>query len=146
MDRGILFLKYLDQELDPDERLAVEKLLAEDPGALEMYNVLKGERESVLLALDGLNPVDDAEVPVFIRPGPAAFIHMPFFRYAAAAVILIGLAFALWLVHHYNQGKEDEYQATVSELEKQEDALDCYISPNRCWNRREIPLIIIEIK
>jgi anti-sigma factor RsiW len=146
MDREILFLKYLDQELDPDERLAVEKLLAEDPGALEMYTVLKGEREAVLSALDGLNPVDDSEVPAFKRPGPAGFFHTPFFRYAAASVILVGLALALWLVRYNKLGEEDSNQALVSELEKQEDALDCFISPNRCWSRREIPLIIIEIK
>ena len=145
MDRETHFLKYLDKELTPEERVDVEKLLEHDAGARELYQRIERERNNVRNALDGLNPVDAVEIPAFIRPGSPVLSAGTFLRFAAVAVLFIGLAVTLWLLVYQGPVEEDAGMKAMHEGELETDALDCYISPNRCWNRRQIPLIVIEI-
>ena len=67
MYREEQFLKYLDNELPPGGMAEVEKILASDPEARQQMETLKADRESLLSVLDGLNPIDDVNIPAF-RP------------------------------------------------------------------------------
>lgn len=147
MDRKELFLKYIDDELSENERKAMDELLASDQQAREEMKDLKTARETMLLALEKLNPVDSVQIPDFKRYRISRhFLSTPL-RIAAAVVILFGVALALWLADMNNTKKVSDAQLAASaEIQQNYEDLDCYISPNRCWHEREIPLIIIKIK
>ena len=147
MDRQEQFLKYLDKELSPIERMEVDALMESDPRAREQMEAIRTLREQLFTALEGLNPVDDVEVPAFKKPGSSGIFTLQLLRYAASIALLAGLAVS-FMVLVSRQGGDRDAQVTSPAIADvvQEDALDCYISPNRCWNKRQLPLIIIEIK
>ena len=146
MYREEQFLKYLDNELPSRGRAEVEKILASDPAARAQMETLKAGRETLLSALDSLNPIENVNVPPFRRPGPFGIRLRSVLRYAAAAVLIVGVGLTFWLLDKPGDTARDENKLSMLETELREEALDCYISPNRCWNERKLPLIIIEIK
>jgi hypothetical protein len=146
MDRKELFLKYIDDELSEDDRQRVEELLNSDKEAQEQMEDLKSSRETLLSALDRLNPIDSVPIPDFKRPGNLRFYQSLPFRMAAAVAVLIGMAFILWEITSNDIEKEEDTRLVdITEIEQKYEDLDYYISPNRCWNQRKIPLIIIKI-
>jgi len=146
MYREEQFLRYLDDELPPAGRAEVEKILASDPEARAQMEALKAGRETLLSALAGLNPIENVNVPAFRRPGPFGSRMRSVLRYAAAAVLILAAGLTFWLLDNRGETDGDEITLSIMETELREEALDCYISPNRCWNERKLPLIIIEIK
>ncbi|MCB2221007.1 MAG: hypothetical protein KQI35_11475 [Bacteroidetes bacterium] len=147
MDRKELFLKYIDDELSENERKAMDELLASDQQAREEMKDLKTARETMLLALEKLNPIDSVQIPDFKRQRTFNLFHSIPFRIAAAVVLLFGVAYALWMIGMNNTKKEDEVvMVDITDIQQEYEDLDCYISPNRCWHERKIPLIIIKIK
>ena len=146
MYREEQFLRYLDNELPPEDRAEVEQTLASDPAARQQMEILRSGRESLLSALDSLNPPGEVKVPAFRSPAPFGIRIRPRLRYAAAAVLLLAAGLTIWQLNHRRIDRQAEPGLTALEKELQEEALDCYISPNRCWNERKLPLIILEIK
>jgi hypothetical protein len=100
-----------------------------------------------MTALDSLNPEVDSEVPPFNAPGRHIVLSSNLLRYAAAAILLIGVIMTFFLLNRASFEKDNQEVVNhYNELETTYEELDCYISPNRCWNERKIPLITIKIQ
>jgi anti-sigma factor RsiW len=142
-----ILLKYLDDELTAEECKSLEQRLAVDASLRARLEEVKEKRMHVLTALDSLNPKTVSEVPPFKAPvrNPARSSNL--IRYAAAAVVLIGVVITLWLVTTPSDKKDHaEVVTPIYAVETTYEDLDCFISPNRCWNERKIPLITIKIQ
>ena len=147
MNREEHFLKYLDGELSEKEMLEVEQLLASDPESHQRMEKVRMNRHLLQDALDQLNPEETTRILPFKAPEKTNFTMKGLLRYAAAAVILIGLTTAAWLIlRPVNDTVDREVITAATETEPLYDDLDYYISPNRCWNERKLSIIIIEIK
>jgi hypothetical protein len=109
---------------------------------------MRQERHKVLAALDLLNP-PDASVPGK-RPEIRAKNRKisAFLRVAASLVVLMGLAFTLYMIARHEPDNWDALTNTDDMYtgEMLDDELAYYISPNRCWNDRQMVWILIEIK
>jgi len=151
------FLKYLDKELSKEEAEEFERMLANQPDQRKLLEEIAKKRQHSLDALEMLNPGDEQDIPAFedfihnSKPSarkPFLFISK-FQRYAAVILILASIAVASVL---YNRREANQQRALVSEMtnENQNNGefkeLDEYISPNRCWNKRELVWTIVEKK
>lgn len=147
MNREEQLLKYLDDELTESEVREVKELLAADPGASSILESVREKRRRTLSALSTLNPSDTRKVPAFSAAKSVVFPAYTIIRIAATVVILIGVSLALWLADRSGSSRQTEKMlAETLEMEPQNEDLDFIISPNRCWNERKLPVIIIEIK
>jgi len=151
MNKEELFLKYIDDQLTPEEKHKVESMLAGDETDRLLFEKVKTKKEDVLKELDFLNPNEPFEIPRFITPiskSPTKNIYkLKLWHYAAIAAILIGIYFGI------NQitTKKDKTTVDLASTDEQTSKtkykeLDCYISPNRCWNQRQLVWTFIEIK
>lgn len=147
MDNEIIFLKYFENQLSAKEANEIEKMISEDAGQKEIFEAVKQKRQATLDALDLLNPKGEIVVPLFKAPGKKTR-HVTFWRYAAAVILLIALPLSFWW---FNYEKTNELVSQQMEINSQEEnvidteELDCYISPNRCWNRRQLVWTVIEL-
>lgn len=147
MNREEQILKYLDNELTEREVGEMKELLATDPEAQSILEAVREKRRQALAALSMLDPVEAHKVPEFDPREKSGFGVSGILRIAAAIVILVGVALALWLAGDTGHDqKADEMIAVSQEPDDQYDELDFLISPNRCWNERKLPIVIIEIK
>jgi len=152
MNKEQLFLQYLDQQLEDSEVEMVENLLTDDPDARIMFEEVKARRQSTLEALDRLNPGEDIIMPPFEgskKPGQKFYMKPNFLRYAAAIALLLAFSLSFWL-NNRDEAVEvvssDNIQAKTEETSPSyTDELDCYISPNRCWNKRQLVWTVIDI-
>lgn len=146
MNREEQFLKYLDGELSDREMMEVEQLLASDAESLQKMEEVGMNRQLIRTTLNRLNPSDVDRVLPFKGPEEINYPMKGLFRIAAAAIVLIGLTIAAWLIlRPANKPLDNEVFTEVTKTEPHYDDLDFYISPNRCWNERKLS-IIIEIK
>ncbi len=145
------FLKYLDNEMTPEERRDFEKQIQRHPELQQKLEEVKQQRNLVFEGLTMLNPseaIPEQDFESFLKPEqkPRKMFY-PIFRIAAALILIITSVFS---IIYFSAEKPDnqvaEARQPAIEDEQAIDScnIDYYISPNRCWNRRE--LIWIEIK
>ena len=151
MNKEELFLKYLDGQLTQEERQEVEMMLAENEANKLLFEKVKAIKEDFIGELDLLNPIKSVEIPIFVNPitknATRKIYKISIWHYAAIAAVLVGIYFGL------NQLliQEDKTMeiATSEEIQVSKTIykeLDCYISPNRCWNQKQLAWSFIEIK
>jgi anti-sigma factor RsiW len=144
-------LKYLDNELSVDERKAFEAKLLREPELKQKLEDIRAKRREALDAIGTLNPPSPVNIPDFGNiQNPGKKRKMLSYRWlrATAAILILTAASIAYLLIPGND-PENTMTANNTELSMVEEPeycseLDYYISPNRCWNRRE--LIWIEIK
>jgi len=156
MDNEIIFLRYLDNQLNEIEAEKVEKLISENTEQNEIFEAIKLKRQSTLDALDMLNPEETIIIPSFntkaIDTGSGETkqpLLMPnFWRYAAAIVFLLGLSFSLWLFNNKQKNLDASHQSEIASVDPgypDNEELSFYISPNRCWNQRQLVWTVTEM-
>lgn len=155
MNNEILFLHYLDQQLPEKEIKKVEKMLLENSSQRALFETIRKKRQATLKALESLNPDESVAIPpveTIILKSKAErpierFLWSPFLRYAAIILVLVALPLSIWLVKEKNVPPATS--STCSEKVFSESILaaelDFYISPNRCWNRRELVSTITQL-
>jgi hypothetical protein len=154
MNNEILFLRYLDRQLTEKETEEVENILRENPGQREIFEAIRKKKMIALEALENLNP----EGPVVIPPIESIisktkteklnmrFISSQYLRYAAILLVLVALPLSFWLLKTINQPQNasPEFSETIFTETTLTEDLDYYISPNRCWNERELVCTVSE--
>ena len=146
-------LKYIDNELSNEERKAFEKELHREPELKRKLTEVRAKRREALEAVGMLNPTEPVEIPDFKFLQKVAKKRNLFtlrrWRAAAAIFILAAASIAYFLI----PGDETENNITAENYNAQniEEAdycseLDYYISPNRCWNRRELVWTMVKMK
>jgi len=155
MNNEILFLKYLDHQLTAKESAELEKSLMDDPGQRELFEVIKDKRQITLDAIRRLNPEGPIAVPSFESDNlmikteklVKQTFRSNFLRYAAALFLLVAIPAGFWLLidkkHHQNTSSTLSGKTGIQISGNEE--LDYYISPNRCWNKRQLVWTVTEI-
>jgi signal recognition particle subunit SEC65 len=151
MNKEVLFFKYLDSELGDDGARQVEKLIRENPEVNKVFEKVKEKRLLALDFLESLNPEEEVIVPQFkiIQEAKKRTFIMPIvWRYAAAVAFVIALSLSFWLfdIDETVEIASNQNEITT-EIEPTYDTyeLDEYISPNRCWNQRQLLWTVIEL-
>lgn len=151
MDNEIIFLKYMDHQLNEDEEREVEKIIAEDRGQKRIFETLKQKRQATLDALEFLNPDEDIVVPAFETPNNKSakvYFRPIIWRYAAAAILLFLLPLSFWWFSFEEPRKQLSEQTEIAPAEEADidiGELDYYISPNRSWNQRQLLWTVIDL-
>ena len=146
-------LKYIDNELSKEEKEAFEVRMLREPELKSQLEEVRAKRQEVLEAIGMLNPPEPVEIPdigSLLKTGKKRnLFSLRSWRVAAAVLILAAASIAYFLI----PGSETENTITAENNEAKffEDAdhcseLDYYISPNRCWNRRELVWTMINKK
>jgi len=144
MDNRELFQKYLDNELPEMEKSFVEDLIKTNPEAKDLFNSLKRKQELLLNNLDFLNPKEINVPAEFHQPRQ---INKIYWRIAASVIILLGITAILWFSKSNREIRIEENtiaEEVIEEIHSTE--LDYYISPNRCWRKRELVWTFLETK
>lgn len=138
-------LKYLDNELSNEERKAFEEKLFQEPDLKRRLEEVIAKRRDTLEAIGSFDPSGAAEVPDFNslpQPGKKRKLFISrWWKVAAAVLILVAASIAFF--NHADQKPEIMQTAENTSIQQTEEPeycseLDYYISPNRCWNRREL--------
>lgn len=150
MNKEELFLKYIDEQLSQEEKLQVELLLSKSDDNIILFEKIKAARNEVLKNLERLNPEEKVIVPPFenklANSKKSKVIHFKLWHYAALAIILLGLYFGIKQLSNHEEDQIAEVVLEgVEESKTIYDELDCYISPNRCWNQKQLVWTFIEI-
>lgn len=150
MTKEELFLKYIDDELTQDEKLEVELLLSENESDNKLFEKVKATRNEVMNALGFLNPVEPISVPAFkattLKTSKNRAVGLKFWHYAAMVAICVGIIFSIKLFINKKDIPVAGTETDTFEFTKAiNNELDCYISPNRCWNKKQMVWTIIEI-
>ncbi len=158
MNNELLFLKYLDSELSQKEVEQVDKLLLENMDQKEIFETVKKKKENTLVALEQLNPDQQFVIPAFkpesdqlhFTAKKPLILRTVFWRTAAVIIILLTTAFGLWFFNNQQQHTKTEIAFTeTASTTTQPDhfgELNYYISPNRCWNNRELVWTVIQLE
>jgi signal recognition particle subunit SEC65 len=155
MNNKILFLQYQDQQLTDKEVKEVEKILMENPDQREILEAVRNKRQSAIDALKSMNPEGLPVIPPVesiiskakTEKPNKRFLIPPFLRYAAIILVLVALPLGFWVLKNKNQPQISPpafSETTLSDSPVTED-LDYYISPNRCWNERELVCTVIKL-
>lgn len=150
MNKEELFLKYIDRQVTQEEKLQVELLLSESENNKILFERIKAVRNEVLKNLERLNPEEPVIVPPFenkqAKSKKSKVIYFRPWHYAAIAVILLGLYFGMKQLGNHDEDQVVEViPEGVEESKTIYEELDCYISPNRCWNQKQLVWTFIEI-
>jgi len=155
MNNEILFLHYLDQQLTEKEIKKVEKMLLENSSHRTLFETIRKKRQATLKALESLNPDDAVAIPpvetIILKSKPERpierFLWSPFLRYAAIILVLVALPLSIWLLKVKDQPQATSHAFPEKALSEPMLAgeLDYYVSPNRCWNRRELVSTLTEL-
>jgi anti-sigma factor RsiW len=145
-------LKYLDNELSVDERKAFEAKLLREPELKQKLEDIRANRREALDAISTLNPPSPVNTPDFGNIQNTGkkrkMLSYRWLRAAAAILILAAASIAYFLIPDNNS--ENTMTASKTELPMVEEPeycseLDYYISPNRCWNKRELVWTVVEL-
>jgi hypothetical protein len=155
MNNEILFLKYLDHQLSAKESSELEKMLKVDCGQRELFEAIKRKRQITLDAIRRLNPEGPIAVPSFesdnlmikTEKSVKQTFRSNFVRYAAAVLFLVALPLTFWLLtdKKHNQNSSSKFSENAGIQMTGNEELDYYISPNRCWNKRQLVWTVTEI-
>lgn len=146
-------LKYLDNELSIDERKAFEVKLLREPELKQKLEEVKQQRNLVFEGIAMLNPseaIPEQDFESFVKPEQKRRKMLyPILRIAAAVILIVASVFSI--IYFSAEKPADqvaESQQPAIEDEQATDScnIDYYISPNRCWNKRELVWIEIKIK
>lgn len=150
MNKEELFLKYIDDQLTSEEKQEVELMLAKNKANNLLFEKVKAKKEYLLSELDLLNPIESAEIPTFNnlidKNTTRKIYNIKFWHYAAIAAVLIGIFFGLnQLLIPEDKTMEIATSEDVQDSRTIYKELDCYISPNRCWNQKQLAWTFIKI-
>ncbi|MCD4664055.1 MAG: hypothetical protein K8R68_02215 [Bacteroidales bacterium] len=143
MTKEEFFLKYIDDQLTQEEKLEVELLLSENDSNKQLFEKVKATRDEIVNALDFLNPAESVTVPTFdtslVKSLEKKTFRIKLWHYAAMAAIIAGIYFSLKLFKDKKDVPVVEVATDELEISKTiYKELDCYISPNRCWNQKKL--------
>lgn len=150
MDKKTLLLKYLDNELNGQERAQVEELLKNEPDAKQILEEIQSKRQMVVDHLDYLKPTADIIIPEWEVKKTS---HQPkvkpiykVLKWAAVLIIPIGIYFTLHeTMNPRNQGTKEQPKSELSDnitnieqklVRTKKNDLDYAVSPNRSWNKK----------
>lgn len=146
-------LKYLDKELSEKEKENFEEQLRRKPELKQQLEAVNAKRREVLYAIESFNPTELVEIPEFKTMQKAGSKKLLFSlrRWKIAAAILILAAASIAFFFLPDKKTQNTMTAENNAFQKaEEDALcselDYYISPNRCWNKRELVWTIVELE
>lgn len=150
MNKEELFLKYIDDQLTSEEKNDVDVMLAENEANKLLFEKVKAKKEYLISELELLNPIESVEIPTFNNPidnnATRKIYKIMFWHYAAIAAALIGIYFGLnqlLIPEDKTMDIVTSEQVHISKTIYKE--LDCYISPNRCWQQKQLAWTFIEI-
>lgn len=150
MTKEELFLKYIDDQLTKEEKSEVEALLLNDEASQQLFEKIKETRAEVLHSLEFLNPDETVIIPPFdlstVQSAKPITFQFKIWHYAAMIALLLGIYFIMkqsWV--KTEQPIVEVIPEEIKESKTIYKELDCYISPNRCWNQRQLVWTIIEI-
>lgn len=151
MNKEELFLKYIDDQLTSKEKQKVKLMLAENKADLLLFEKVKAKRDNIIKELDLLNPVESVNISPFNNPSsknPTKKIYqIKLWHYAAIAAILIGVYFGVKQIPNFKNITNENVASQEIPISKTKyKELDCYISPNRCWNQKQLVWSFIENK
>jgi len=155
MNNEILYLQYFDQQLTEKEAKEVDRILLENPGQREIFEVVWKKRQSAIDVLANMNPevlpvipsVESIISKAKSEKPNKRFLIPHFLRYAAIFLVLVALPISFMILNNKKQPQNtypEFSETTIQETTLSED-LDYYISPNRCWNERELVCTITEL-
>jgi len=151
MENKELIIRYFDNELVQEDIKLVEDLITNDSNARKLFEEIKQNRESTLNALNLLNPLGEIIIPPFNwqankieKSSWFSTIHK-FWRYAAIIIILLASTTYLFFINKNNTVKQPETSNSTN-TELLDENMDYYISPNRCWNKRQLVITISKFK
>ncbi len=150
MTKEELFLKYIDDQLTSEKKQVVEMMLAENETNKSLFEKVKAKKENVISELDLLNPFESVEIPTFGNPISKKVTRKVYkirlWHYAAIAAVLTGIYFGfnqLFIPNNKTMKIATSEETQVSKTKYKE--LDCYISPNRCWNQKQLAWTFLKI-
>lgn len=145
MNKEELFLKYIDNQLIQKQKLEVELMISENNTDKHLFEKVRETRKEILKTLDLLNPDDPIAVPLFESKKRETF-QIKWRHYVAMAAILVGLFFGIKQLLNSEEVQDSELVSNnIEESKTIYKELDCYISPNRCWNQKQLVWTFIEI-
>lgn len=146
MNKQELLQKYIDGELPDADRKALESMIEADPETKALLEDVQTKRNEVFNALEPLNPdrIPAHDLSFQLKRKRKFYQN---WKLVAGLLILIGVTAILWSIFDSNgkSGKEQN-PAVVAIITNSCTEIDYYISPNRCWNRRELVLNFQKIK
>ena len=146
MNKQKFLQKYIDGELPDADMKAMESMIVSDTESKVFLEDLQTKRKEVLIALEQLNP-DRILVPdlTFQLKKKRKFYRN--LKLVAGLLILFGVTATLYSIFSSVGKSEKEKKMAVGfNTEITCSEIDYYISPNRCWNRRELILTFQKIK
>ena len=150
MTKEELFLKYIDDQLTSEKKQVIEMMLAENETNKSLFEKVKAKKENLISELDLLNPIESVEIPTFGNPisknVTRKIYKIRLWHYAAIAAVLIGIYFGfnqLFIPRNNTMKIATSEETQVSKTKYKE--LDCYISPNRCWNQKQLAWTFLKI-
>ena len=151
MNNEIVYLKFLDGQLSRDEAEHVENLIEENPDERKIFEEVKNKRQSTLDILEILNPVKEIIVPPFEPENGRSnkfYLKLTVWRYAAAVLILIALPLSFWYINKNSTDQASHQPIEIVSVNTNSfdiEELNYYISPNRCWNRKQLVWTVIDL-
>lgn len=146
MNKQELLQKYIDGELPEADARAVESMIQTDPEAKTLLEDLQLKRNKIVKALEQLNPdrIPAHDLTFQLKRKRKLQLN---WKLVAGLLILLGVAAILWSILNSNGKSSKEKNLTeVANAEIKCSEIDYYISPNRCWNRRELVFTFQKIK
>ncbi len=138
-------LKYLDNELSEKEKEAFEEQLRTNPALKRKHDEVEAKRQATYEAIGLLNPPEPVIVPDYENlksPGKKRLLF-PFSRWrVAAAILILAVAAAGYFFLQHDEIQEraaaTHHNMPFFEEVSSYSEIDFYISPNRCWHRRQL--------
>ncbi len=155
MNNEVLFLKYLDGQVTTKEAGMMEKILKENPGQYEIFEIVRKKRQEALDMLSNLNPQESFAIPpvesnISKSKTKKMQVHPMWqvvLRYAAAILIIVALPLSFWLFDNKKPQQNTKllFEESSQKQTSGNEELDYYISPNRCWHQKELICTVIEL-
>jgi hypothetical protein len=146
MDKEIILLKYLDNELPLKEKEEVELLLKSDTDAVALLEKVRSKRESIMKAMDKLNPQEDIVPPESVISGQEYFNHQGLGTKVLRWAAILTIPLAVFFIFRETVGPpgidtnvaEQTSEFSEHSLLPEENFIDYAVSPNRIWSKKEM--------
>lgn len=146
MDKEVLFLRYLDGELEGEELEMVKSLLEESYESRLLLERIRSTKEETLELIYQLNPKEDVTIPEWREPQVTTVLPKRnienFWRWAAIIILPLAIFFILRETGG-NRKRELQDSAALRNPEQEsilpgQTNIDYAISPNRCWTQKQL--------